>query len=193
MIPNVPVPTKPVKVPQKGIETLLSPEELQLQQRLFSAPETLPDAFKSWVVNYIAVNGSPIPPSQVLGLRSSRAVQSQILTSESTASTTYTDLATVGPTISGLSDGTYLLTFGCIFNSAAGGDGYMSVSSNAATPSDNDAAFANASAAGRFNIVRAVLVTLSNQNNNSVNMQYRVTSGTNSFRYRWLIAQRVGN
>lgn len=182
---------KPVRVPERGTESLLSPEELELQRRLFSSVETLPDKFKSWSIEYPAVNGLPIPASQIQGFAQYTAIQSQVLASESTSSTSYTNLTTTGPEVTGLSDGEYLLIFGCVFDSS-GGDGHMSPSINGSTPSDNDAAYQQPSSANRFNMVRAVTKSLANNNNNTITMQYKVTSGAQVFKNRWFIVLRTG-
>ena len=185
-------PSRNVKVPDKGIETPLTPQEIELQRRLLGSPETFPDKLKSWLVEYVAVNGALIPSSQIQGFSQLTPIQSQVLTNEGTSSTSYTNLATTGPEVTGLADGTYLLIFGAVFDSS-GPDGYMSPSVNGASPSDNDAAFQQPAAANRFNIARAVTKSIANNNNNTITMKYRVTSGAPSFKYRWMVALRTGS
>lgn len=193
-LPNAPVPTKPIRVPQPNTNTVLTPEELEGQRRFLSHPETFPDAFKAWLIDFIAVNGSLIPASQIHGWSQFNAIQSQVLASESTSSATYTNLSTTGPSITGLADGTYLLLFGAQYDSPAGNAGYMSPSINGATPDDNDAAVEDPRSANRFNIARAVVKTISNNNNNSITMKYKVpAAGSNSWAYRWLVVFRISN
>lgn len=181
------------RTPGRGPEAFLSKDEETFLARMLSYPESFPPKFKSWLTEYLAVNMQPIPSSLVQGGGATTVTQAQVLTSESTASTSYVNLATTGPTVTGLSDGNYLLLFGAQYDSPAAGAGYMSPSINGSTPSDNDGAIEDPRAANRFNISRAVTKTLANNNNNTVTMQYRSVSGTNSWAYRWLVVLKTGN
>lgn len=113
-----------------------------------------------------------------------------VVPSESTSSTTFTDLATAGPTIAGLSDGKYLFVFGAatIQTSSAG---YMGLKINSTEAISNECAVNSAT-----QIVpgaRALVKTLSSGGNNTVTCRYRVDGGSGSWQRRWLHALRVSN
>lgn len=98
----------------------------------FSA-ETLGE-LKTWFEG----NPPAIPVTQVLGFSQFTAqAATRIATSESTSSTSYTNLATVGPTIGGLPSGKYVFLFGSILQGTAAP--YMGLSINGSTPNDTDA------------------------------------------------------
>lgn len=181
-----------VRVPDAGTEVLLSKEERALQTRLLSSPETFPEAFKSFLTNWMAVNGPLISSSQVVG-GVSGAIESYVAASDACSDTDYADLANEGPKFTGLRDGSYLFIFGANYTSAAGGDGFMAPSFNGSAASDTDAAFEQPSSANRFCIMRGLIERLDNDNNNTVTWQYRVSSGTNAFGSRWAVGMRVGN
>jgi hypothetical protein len=156
-------------------------------ERDFS-PQALAE-LKSWLETV----GLALPVTGLLGFSQFTPDQSNVNADESTSSVTYTDLGTVGPTITGLSPGRYLLIYGCIHDSSGGEDGFMAPSINGAAASDNDAAYSQAAAAGRFNISKASLQTLSGSNNNTVTMKYRVSGSTSNFKNRWLVCMKVAN
>lgn len=200
-LPNAPTPTKPIRVPEPNTNTLLTPEELEGQRRFMSHPETFPDAFKAWLIDFIAVNGALIPPSQILGgglLKESNAAQ--IATAESTSSTSYTNLSTTGPTLSGLSDGTYLILLGCTMAATLNSwDAYMSISINGAAASDSDgwvsAWTVSEGAAVEYLAVsgsRALLKEISNENNNTLTAKYKTGGVGVDFSNRWMMALKVG-
>ena len=87
------------------------------------------------LAQYIEQRGLRTPVSNLVGFAQFLGqAAADVPTSESTASTfPYVDLATVGPSLSSLGDGKYLLFFGCNQGSS-GISGYMSVSLNGSTP-----------------------------------------------------------
>ena len=178
-----------------GPEAYLSADERKALQRSLSFPEDLPPRFKSWLIDFIAVNIPQIPVSQIVGFKQVEQVEvttANVATSGTTTSGTYTDLASAGPEITGLRDGQYLIFFGCryMWNSAAQVT-YMSLSVNGSAASDADAC--TTVAAGASSVVSAVTKTLSNGNANTLTAKYRTDAGTTgSYIERWLIAQRIG-
>ena len=182
-----------VSTPARGPEAYLDPDERKFWQRGLGFPEDFPPRFKSWLVDFIAVNIPQIPISQIVGFSQFTANQVQVVTSETTTSLTYTNLATDGPTISGLSKGTYLLLFGGIIENSVGSHAFISVSVNGATPVEADAASAEPiSTTADFNLSRAVTKSL-DAASNTVKLQYRVGAGTGTFYNRWLVVLRIGN
>ena len=62
-----------------GPEAYLSPDERKALQRSLSFPEDLPPRFKSWLIDFIAVNIPQIPISQIVG-GGNRTVPSGVIT-----------------------------------------------------------------------------------------------------------------
>ena len=176
----------------------LQTDERQLLARLFSDPSALPQTFWASVIDRVVVDApSQIPIVQLQGFSQFTATPVTIVVSEATTSTSYTDLATVGPTVSGLSDGKYVLFFSCrVTKPASDGGGRVSLSLNGAAPSDDDMAIlADSSAVAQdTTISRAVQKTLQTEGSNSVTMQYKSITGTSiSFALRSLIVLRYAN
>lgn len=143
---------------------------------------------------WLEQNPPAVPITSILGFSQFTAnVATDVATQETTTSTTYTDLATVGPSLSNLPDGKYLLLYGCMAKTDAAGNGvYMSVQVNATAASDSDVAY---SESGNFiSVMRATAKTFSNGGNNSVTVKYKSTAAhTATFLNRWLIALRYAN
>lgn len=148
---------------------------------LLSHPLHFPDEFKRWLGDFVLTNIPMIPFGHIFGARQNTARSGDyVAASESTTSTSYTDLATVGPLIENIADGTYLLMYGVQCRAHA------SISVNGAAASDDDSIWGEeaAPAAGRMKIV-----SLKNNNANSVKMVYK--DGT--FSHRWLVIMRLGS
>lgn len=174
-------------------EPYLSPDERKVVKRLLGHPEDFPEEFWSAVIQKVALDGQPIPQSQVQGLNQlSPSAAQTIVTGESTSSLSFVDLSTVGPQITGLSNGTYLVNFGCQILTA-GDVGIMAIQSNTTSiAGTNDAAFAGGSPMN-ITVSRSVLVILDEANNNTLCAKYAVTAGTQEFSKRWMTALKVGN
>lgn len=183
-----------VRTPARGDDVFLSPEENAFVQRILSRPESFPQAFWSAVIQKVALDGQPIPQSQISGSRRIPvSPATTINTPESTTSTTYTNLATVGPTIEGLSNGTYFLLFSASMAISGAVDFcFMAVMANAtAIPNDNDAVATSSTAA--FTHTGFAVVVLDANNNNTLTVKYRTNSGTSLFSSRRMIALKIGN
>lgn len=199
----LPLPTKPVKVPEAATSdtVTLSLQEAELVKRILGNPAYFPEAFKSWVVQYMAVNQELIPRSLIQGSFFSSSNVAEVATSESTSSGSYTNLSTTGPELTGLSDGIYLLLFGSVVYDVANSfSGNMSLSYNGSTAVDADSlsvayTVSEGAAVEQLGVSasRAVLKTLENDNNNTVTAKYKSGGTTVDFYYRWLIALKVGN
>lgn len=180
-----PLPTSPVKVPGQGAPStiVLSPEEQQAVTRMFGNPNYFPEAFKSWIVQYMALNSEQIPRSQIQGLGALVGRYAQVSTTEGTGSNP-TDLATVGPTIEELQDGTYYVIGACETAVTAGGTSVLHVTVNgSATELIRTSPTVN-------NIYGPLVgfyqVTVSNNNNNTIKLQYGHvdTAGNSNFKNR---------
>lgn len=138
------------------------------------------------------------PPSlaitSILGFTQFTATHAEVGTRETTTSATYADLATVGPTLTGVGPGTYVILYGAgSFNSAAANACWISVSLNGAAATDGDGSRVDSLATtGEQSQVRGLVKTLSLASN-SVTVKYKTGGGTASFENRWLIAIKAAN
>lgn len=143
----------------------------------------------SYLAERIGLEGFQIPVSQLSGFNQFVAqVAPTVAAAESTASTAYTDLATVGPKISGMPGGAYLLLFGCnVLNSVASYRAHMSVDVNSAGAADADGA--QWVGTTDVSVMKAVAVSLTAESN-TVTAKYRSSNAASSalFGSRWLIA-----
>lgn len=158
-----------------------------------SKGQWLPNAFKQYFVEYLALNQPLVPIGQVVGFSQYAAQFAAVRAGaeESTVSTAYTDLATVGPSLTGLSDGRYLLIYGGSSRNSATNTSAISPSVNGAAASDDN--FARTAHATYTSVARAITATLQAGGNNSVTIKYRTTAGTGFFAETWLIALRYAN
>src|SRR5438132_8766379 len=89
--------------------------------------------YPSDLTKFLAGDGSWKVPISVYG-------PSSVATAQNTTNGAYVDLATVGPTITGLPDGVYLIFHGAaLVTGTADQQAFQSVSFNGAGPSDADA------------------------------------------------------
>jgi hypothetical protein len=119
-----------------------------------------------------------------------------VTTGETTTSTTFTDLATVGPTVSSLTTGTFALVFlgSAIDNNTAGSSGLMSVDVSGATTtaaSDaNSTSYLSPAANQAARISTFVPLTLT-AGSNTFKAKYRVTANTGTFTNRKILVLPV--
>lgn len=172
----------------------VSDADLQFVSRAFGNPNLIAQVapqFLSYIVSYIEQAGLLIPVSQVPGFNNFTAQTHRVETEQSTASTSYTDLSTVGPTLTGLPDGKYVFFYGCYASNGSAASSRISLKVNSTEAVDADAAVAVSSTA--VSIATAVVKDLDNNGVNTVTCRYRAGSGTSSFGTRWLIALRYSN
>lgn len=148
---------------------------------LVSEPLHFPQEFKNWLGDFVAVGIPMIPYSHIFGSHINIARSTvYVSTSESSTATGYKDLATVGPQITNLADGKYLIAYGAL------GRDRTSISINGSTPSDDDSIFGHEFApASAF----MKIVSVQENNQNTLKVQYK---GTRAFSNRWLFAMRIG-
>lgn len=113
-----------------------------------------------------------------------------INTSQTTTSTSYTDLATVGPSVT-VTTGTSAIVFLASFlqNNTASQHSNAAVQVSGATTiaaADTDAIRMNAAAIGDFNRVGAFTIPTLTPGSNTFTMKYRVAGGTGTFANRAL-------
>jgi hypothetical protein len=143
---------------------------------------------------WLEMNPPAIPIKQILGFAQFTAQHSEVLTSQTIGSpvNTYRDLATVGPRLTELPKGKYVLLFGTNYDASGGATGWMTPSVNGAAPNDNDAAVVAPVNPERFNLTRAVVKDLA-LDDNTITMKYKSTQSAPSFSFRWLIVLKYDN
>ena len=166
------------------------------QQQLIAALSdplfNLPKVFLTYMADYIATSGLSIPIGQVLGFSQFTVQQATpIITSETTTSATFDDLATVGPEITGLADGQYVILFGAALSASAGDNAIMGIKINATEATTADPTV-QTNATTLTSGATAMVKTLSNNGNNTLTARYEST-GTGTFAVRWLIALKFAN
>lgn len=148
--------------------------------------------FLGYMTEYGALNQPLVPIGQIVGFTGFTATFSNVETAESTGSTSYVDLATVGPTVTDLPPGQYVLLHGAyIRNSGAGQAAVMSFSINGAAASDDD--LAGVTYTDNISVMRGSYKTTLTEQINTITAKYRVTGGTGTFARRWLIALKTAN
>src|SRR5687768_3883968 len=90
------------------------------------------------LIHYLGLHVQ-VPITQVLGFSQYAPQRAFVAASQATGSTSYTNLATTGPSITGLPDGQYLAIVGAVMkNDTSGQLSLMSVAPNATTALDTD-------------------------------------------------------
>lgn len=152
----------------------------------------LPKDFLTYLKERMTIDPALIPIGQVVGFTQFTAQTSTVLAGEATASATYVDLGTVGPTVTGLADGRYLLIYGAGAIKAASGSALMSVEVNGVAASNDDAVQIQNTTyvTGTY----AVAKTLDAGGLNTVVAKYASTAGGScEFNRRFLIALKYAN
>jgi hypothetical protein len=173
---------------KQGVRQIIREEIRQYLQD----PLGFPEEYKGWLPEWITQAGIDVPISQIVGFSGFTAqAATPVATQESSSSTTYTDLATVGPQITGLPDGQYLLLFGLTMANGAS-TSYAGVKINSTDPADADAIQITTTSA--YGMAKAVVGTLDGGGNNTVKLVYRSSTAVSAqFALRWLVALKVSN
>ncbi len=156
-------------------------------------PLEFPAEFKQWLTDYVATQTPKFPISQVFGYQLQRVRTATVDASETRATNSYGDLATVGPTLSNLANGWYILVFGAdTASSATAGGTKMSPQINGvAAVDDNACSFIPLyPTPARTSNLRMVMVHL-DAGTNEIIMKYKQASGTGTFQFRFLHALKV--
>ncbi len=170
----------------------MTEEDRELLIKLLKNPLQFPEKFTGWLSNYIATNIPKIPISHIYGFKVEGVrVAPTITTSESTASTTFTNLTTVGPQLNGVADGLYIVFYGAkCMNGGFATSILMGVEVNgAAISSDNRIEAPQPGIAESMSF----MVRVSNDDNNTFVAKYATASAANpaSFEKRWLVLLKV--
>ena len=169
----------------------LTPEDRELLTKLLSKPLQLPEEFKGWLQKYASLYATPYL-QELAGYRSRRWRMHNVPTFETGSSvgigSALFDLATPGPLLEGLRDGTYATLFGWYTQ-----DGTAITRGAQLSYNDGDAfsPFYTITQFGQsfgFDIHE-----LSRDNDNSIKLRYFIatSNATANFGLRWLATVRV--
>ncbi len=146
---------------------------------------------------YLEQAGLAIGINQIIGFQKFTTTTvtvfaDQISGEQGTTSTTFTDLATVGPSLSGLLSGRYIVLFGASVRAPAAQTMYMGVSLNGASVDTTHVC--ETQTASNSSLSHAFLTSLTGTTNTVV-AKYAISGGgvNGNARYRWLVALRYAN
>lgn len=162
----------------------MSDEALQELRNYFELyPPSLPIAN---VLGYSQFVNNAISKAQFI-----TAASAEVDGEDTITSTTYADAPTfVGPSLSGLAAGSWIVLWGGSMQVNGGQDLFAGLSVNAGTPIDAQAIECEASA--NVSLARGLPVTLSSTSN-TLDVVYRVSGSNGTVRYRWLFALKYGS
>lgn len=155
-------------------------------------PIAFPEAFKDYISDYYATNIPKLHVSQVFGFKlHSIHTADDVVGSEATASTAYSDLATVGPTLEGLANGFYVVMWGCAAAVNSPNTAAMGVAADGDTPSGQRemiaSSYGSVEAMGRL----ALVDFSAGDHQHTLQAKYKSNPTGYSFSHRWLHALRV--
>ena len=187
-----------VVTPQASVA---SDADVALMLKVFNAalarPDLVPEGFMAYVQDFIQTSRLTIPIGQIIGFAQFLGQSKFVNPSQSTTSTSFTDLATVGPELLTLPDGKYVVAWGCTINNGTGGsdNSSMVVYANGTQLEDPDGNFPGIVTNSVANVPACVfaVVDMKNSGNNSLVAKYKVSAGTGNFGQRWLFALKIAN
>lgn len=186
-------------------EFQLGEDDLQLSdyEREFASKLLRPETFLAiaegdrligYLAERLAMSGLSIPISQIQGFTGFTAQSDEVITDQSTASASFVNLATTGPSVSGVAPGVYLFIWGAAaYNDSASSDAEAQICIDINGSDSTELARTEASAGERSSAVRATVKTLT-ATSSTITCQYRaLVAGTAFFSERWLIAIKISN
>ncbi len=166
-----------------------SPADQQLLKKILSRPLLLPPEFKSWLYKFASGDAAP-HFQEILGVRQRRwRIADQCVLPELCSSTSYVDLATLGPQLTGLENGSYMVMFGYWTEGGTAVTRFASSFYNGLGTGGSQEAEVNRDGQA----MQVHLVDLQKDNNNSILVRYRTSGGTGNFGKRWLHAVQVAS
>jgi hypothetical protein len=141
-----------------------------------------------WRFKYRSASGSAFKWEFIGGA----AMYAAIATDETTTSTSFVDLATVGPSITVPRAGDYEVEVGATMWDATGASAcYASVKRGAAATTNNDAVSQNGVVAAPGVSVSRKIIMTGLAASDVLKVQYTVSAGTGHFIFRWLAVRPV--
>jgi hypothetical protein len=176
----------------KGADSFLSAEERADVRRLFGHPEDFPPEFKEWLIDFIAVNIPQIPISQITGFGQYTAfVGTRVDGQNSTSSSSYVELDSGHPQITGLGKGSYLIYHGCALEASG-----ALITARQSLKFNDEVAVSDHAILGEGTSIhsasRVVQKTFDGSNNTIKCVYQQEGGGTAFFELRWLIAIKYG-
>lgn len=155
---------------------------------IFDFSEEALGQLKTWIEQA----GLAIPITQIIGFSQFTANYASISTQDTTSSTSYTDLSsTTGPTLTGLSNGTYLVLVTAVAKDATGSGAFMSVSPNGGTAQDIDGGETQTTV---FTSIIGISKQTLSAGNNTLTAKYKSNGGgVCTFLNRQLFALKISN
>ena len=169
----------------------------EIENKVVTKLSQISDSVIGELALYLAQVGMRIPITQVDGFSGFAAKVATVTTDQTTSSTTYVDLTTVGPTVSGLAKGRYVLLYGAQGFSDTGAETLYNPGLNGSNPA-SDATAARFGGTGTDDGgsnqgVFASLVDFSTDNN-SITMKYKMfAAGTGHWHFRWLLVLKYAD
>ena len=162
---------------------------------LLSRPTATPNEFSTWIVNWLAAN-MDISTYQLRGLASTFFKAAPVIAAQERCSSgSMVNLTTIGPTLSGLSNGRYLAFWGANFRTTGGDSvGGMGLSANGGGASDSHIAKGRTiDDSDTIPIIYSRSYSLMGIDQNTLQAKYMRVAGANpQFWNRWLVAVKVG-
>jgi len=176
----------------------LSQEEKDLLVKVFSSPLDIPQEWKSWLISYLEANPPVLPISQIFGFTAFTASAAEIPGKQNMPSNgSFVDLATVGPQLTAMPKGSYVLLWGAAYDASGGATGAMVPRINGVNPGTvtelDHSALIEPVNVERFNIMRGRLFDLDLESNDITCKYYSTQSPGPAFYKRWLIALKYAN
>ena len=150
----------------------------------------LPPEFKSWLYKFASGDATP-HFQELLGVKERRwRIADPVLPLEFTSSTSYADLATVGPQLTGLENGTVHGRLR-LLHAVAAARARATAGPSTTTRRPLPAPSPEVDIVTEGQAVMFHLVKLSYQDNNKIKLRYRVPVSNGGFSKRWLHAVQV--
>jgi hypothetical protein len=169
----------------------LNEYERNLARKILKAWLDWPDETKFNILDHVALNGR-LGIGQIVGFAQfTPQVASNVDTAESTTSTSYTNLGTVGPELAELPRGRYVIGFNATITGTAPGTPHMGIRVNSTEPSDADALkYVLGTTASPFKWLQKDLT----ESSNTLTARYRSSSGNAAiFGSRSMVVFRYAN
>jgi hypothetical protein len=178
-------------VQTEALRQEFSQEDRELLQRLLFRPLILPPDFKSWLYKFASGDAAP-HFQELLGVKARRwRIAEPVLPLEYCNQTTYGDLATNGPELTGLENGQYMVMFGYYTQNGGSGSRYGRIEYNNQATDPGPSPETDVVIEGQA--IMFHLVNLKKENNNSMKLRYRVPTSDAYFSNRWLHAVQVAS
>jgi len=168
-------------------------DEAAMREYLKS-PIAFPPAFKDWMSDWYATNVPKLHVSQIFGFKlHSIYVADDVVAEEAISTTAYGNTTTVGPTLSNMANGFYVIMWGCYANVSSTANSYMSIQVDGVAATGVREMLLNGTEAA-FSVGRLAIVDMtSGDQTHEIVAKYKTNAapGGAVVGMRWLHALRV--